>query len=64
MISARWATCRTAGRGTRAFELVICEARRIVDDEEPQLINQEVDSRRGVPLEDVHALIEKGVSGV
>ena len=64
MILARWATCRTAGRGTWAFELVIRKARRIVDDEEPQLINQEVDSRRGVPLEDVLALIEKGVSGV
>jgi hypothetical protein len=35
-----------------------------VDDVEPQLINQEVESRRGVSLAEVLALIEKGVSGV
>jgi hypothetical protein len=34
-----------------------------VDDEEPQLINQEVDSRRGVTLDEVLALIKEGVSG-
>src|ERR1700674_4266599 len=33
-----------------------------VDDEEPQLLNQEIDSRRGVSLEEVLALIKNGLT--
>ena len=34
-----------------------------VDDEEPQLLNMEIDSRRGVSLDEVLALIKDGLSG-
>ena len=34
-----------------------------VDDEEPQLINQEIDSRRGVSLGEVLAVIKNGLTG-
>ena len=33
-----------------------------VDDEEPQLINQEVDNRRGVSLDEVLAVIKNGLT--
>jgi len=32
-----------------------------VDDEEPQLLTQEIDSRRGVSLDEVLAVIKEGV---
>jgi hypothetical protein len=34
-----------------------------VDDEEPQLINQEIDTRRGVSLDEVLAVIKNGLTG-
>jgi hypothetical protein len=34
-----------------------------VDDEEPQLLNQEIDSRRGVSLDEVLAVIKGGLTG-
>jgi hypothetical protein len=34
-----------------------------VDDEEPQLLNQEIDSRRGVTLEEVLAMIKSDLTG-
>jgi hypothetical protein len=34
-----------------------------VDDEEPQLLNMEIDSRRGVPLDEVLAVIRSGLTG-
>ena len=34
-----------------------------VDDEEPQLINQEVDNRRGVSLDEVLDVIKNGLTG-
>jgi hypothetical protein len=34
-----------------------------VDDEEPGPLNQEIDSRRGVPLDEVLALIKSGLTG-
>ena len=34
-----------------------------VDDEEPQLLNQEIDSRRGVSLDEVLTVIKNGLSG-
>jgi hypothetical protein len=34
-----------------------------VDDEEPQLLNMEIDSRRGVSLEEVLAVIKSGLTG-
>ena len=34
-----------------------------VDDEEPQLLNQEIDSRRGVSLDEVLAVIKSGLTG-
>ena len=33
-----------------------------VDEEEPQLLNQEIDSRRGVSLDEVVALIKSGLT--
>ena len=33
-----------------------------VDDEEPQLLNQEIDSRRGVSLDEVLAVIKSGLT--
>ena len=33
-----------------------------VDDEEPQLLNQEIDSRRGVSLDEVLAMIKTGLT--
>jgi hypothetical protein len=33
-----------------------------VDDEEPQLLNQEIDSRRGVSLDEVLAVIRTGLT--
>jgi hypothetical protein len=33
-----------------------------VDDEEPQLLMQEIDSRRGVSLEEVLAVIRDGIT--
>jgi hypothetical protein len=35
-----------------------------VDDEEPQLLNQEIDSRRGVTLDEVLAVIKGGLAGL
>ncbi|MGO9685857.1 MAG: hypothetical protein ACLPTZ_25355 [Beijerinckiaceae bacterium] len=34
-----------------------------VDDEEPQLLNQEIDSRRGVSLDEVLSMIKTGLTG-
>jgi hypothetical protein len=34
-----------------------------IDDEEPQLLNQEIDSRRGVSLDEVLAVIRSGLTG-
>ena len=34
-----------------------------VDEEEPQLLNQEIDSRRGVSLDEVLAVIKNGLTG-
>jgi hypothetical protein len=34
-----------------------------VDDEEPQFLNQDIDSRRGVSLEEVLAVIKDGLIG-
>jgi hypothetical protein len=34
-----------------------------VDDEEPQLLNMEIDSRRGVSLDEVLAVIKSGLTG-
>jgi hypothetical protein len=34
-----------------------------IDDEEPQLLNQEIDSRRGVSLDEVLAVIKNGLTG-
>jgi hypothetical protein len=34
-----------------------------VDDEEPQLLNQEIDCRRGVSLDEVLAVIKNGLTG-
>ena len=34
-----------------------------VDEEEPQLLNQEIDSRRGVSLDEVIAVIKNGLTG-
>jgi hypothetical protein len=34
-----------------------------VDDEEPQLLNQEIDSRRRVALDEVLAVIKGGLTG-
>jgi hypothetical protein len=34
-----------------------------VDDEEPQLLNQEIDSRHGVSLDEVLAVIKCGLAG-
>jgi hypothetical protein len=33
-----------------------------VDDEEPQLLNQEIDSRRGASLDEVLAVIRNGLT--
>ena len=33
-----------------------------VDDEEPQLLSQDIDSRRGVSLDEVLALIKSGLT--
>jgi hypothetical protein len=33
-----------------------------VDDEEPQLLNQEIDSRRGISLDEVLAVIKAGLT--
>ena len=33
-----------------------------VDDEEPQLINQEIDTRRGVSLDEVLSVIKSGLT--
>jgi hypothetical protein len=33
-----------------------------VDDEEPQLLNQEIDSRRGASIDDVLAVIKSGLT--
>ena len=33
-----------------------------VDDEEPQLLNMEIDSRRGVSLDEVLAVIKNGLT--
>jgi hypothetical protein len=34
-----------------------------IDDEEPQLLNQEIDSRRGVTLDEVLMVIKDGLTG-
>jgi hypothetical protein len=34
-----------------------------IDEEEPQLLNQEIDSRRGVSLDEVLAVIKNGLTG-
>ena len=34
-----------------------------VDDEEPQLLNQEIERRRGISLEEVLAVIKTGLTG-
>jgi hypothetical protein len=34
-----------------------------IDDDEPQLLNQEIDSRRGVTLDEVLAIIKNGLTG-
>jgi hypothetical protein len=34
-----------------------------IDDDEPQLLNQEIDSRRGVSLDEVLAVIKNGLTG-
>jgi hypothetical protein len=34
-----------------------------VDDEEPQLLNQEIDTRRGVTLDEVLGVIKNGLTG-
>jgi hypothetical protein len=34
-----------------------------VDDEEPQLLNQEIDSRRGASLDEVLSMIKTGLTG-
>jgi hypothetical protein len=34
-----------------------------VDDEEPQFINQEIETRRGVSLDEVLAVIKNGLTG-
>jgi hypothetical protein len=34
-----------------------------VDDEEPGLLNQEIDTRRGVSLDEVLAIIKGGLTG-
>jgi hypothetical protein len=34
-----------------------------IDDDEPQLLNQEIDSRRGVSLDEVLAVIKGGLTG-
>ena len=34
-----------------------------IDDEEPQLLNQEIDSRRGVSLDEVLTVIKNGLTG-
>ena len=34
-----------------------------VDDEEPQLLMQEIDSRRGVSLDEMLAVIKNGLTG-
>ncbi|MGH6817139.1 MAG: hypothetical protein ACREC1_00020 [Methylovirgula sp.] len=33
-----------------------------IDDEEPQLLNQEIECRRGVPLEEVLAVIKDSLT--
>jgi hypothetical protein len=33
-----------------------------IDDEEPQLLNQEIESRRGVSLDEVLAVIKNGLT--
>jgi hypothetical protein len=34
-----------------------------IDDEEPQLLSQEIDTRRGVSLDEVLAVIKGGLTG-
>jgi len=34
-----------------------------IDDEEPQLLNMEIDSRRGVSLDEVLTVIRNGLTG-
>jgi hypothetical protein len=34
-----------------------------VDEEEPQLLNQEIDSRRGASLDEVLSVIKNGLTG-
>ena len=34
-----------------------------IDDEEPQLLSQEIDNRRGVSLDEVLAVIKGGLTG-
>jgi hypothetical protein len=34
-----------------------------IDDEEPQLLNQEIDSRRGVSLDEMLTVIKNGLTG-
>ena len=34
-----------------------------IDDEEPQLLNMEIDSRRGVSLDEVLTVIRSGLTG-
>jgi hypothetical protein len=34
-----------------------------IDDEEPQLLNQEIDTRRGVSLDEVLSVIKNGLTG-
>jgi hypothetical protein len=34
-----------------------------IDDEEPQLLNMEIDNRRGVSLDEVLAVIRNGLTG-
>jgi hypothetical protein len=34
-----------------------------IDEEEPQLLNQEIESRRGVSLDEVLAVIKSGLTG-
>jgi len=34
-----------------------------IDDEEPQLLNMEIDSRRGVSLDEVLIVIKSGLTG-
>jgi hypothetical protein len=41
----------------------VCLTATTVDDEEPQLLNQEIDSRRGISLDEVLAMIKTGLAG-